>query len=336
MALNFSWYNLSYPITAVSFDNSSAPTKWNLSAGFTFTVCFLVIILNCAVLFCFVNDRDLRKEPFCVYLMCLLISNIMYAVLENPFEILTRVRSIWSFGVTCCIIYKYALSFVFNMQMFSHVLISISRLWAVTFPHSYRLQHTWKCAIALCAAMFVYVHLVHLPRFIPFVAAIRLPLEIYGCSRQYGPNIVQAFLTFIPALGIVVVAYPFIVYKRQKRLRSKNKVSPATATVKLSTKDVSARETISEVPSRRGERKMKRSSQSFLVLTLMTCSNLILWAPSIISFAVDYFIPLPYPLLFRVVITIVAIQPVLDPILFTIAIKDLRLKFVDTFCCARR
>lgn len=332
----FSLSNGNHSISEVGVNGSSVAVpadNWNFSAIFTLTVCVVVLLLNSIVLMSLLRDESLRKQPFCVYITCLLVSNILYAVMENPLEILTHVRSVWSFGVTWCIMYKYALSCVVNAQMFSHVLISLSRGWAVSFPHSYRQNHTWKCALLLCAAMLAYSHVVHLPRFIPKMANLKLPLEVYGCNSQYRPNTPQVYLTFASAFGIVIAAYPFIVCMRKKRIQSQNQVGSTNPTTERATKNLPSKKIVSDVLAKRAQQKAQHGSQSFLVLTMMTCSILIFWAPAAISYAVLCFMPVPYPLLFQVAMTLLAVQPAMDPILFTVAMKDLRSKFMGKFCC---
>lgn len=325
-------YNRSHTTNEVIATSNSAPASWNFIAVFTLSLCPLVILLNSAILLCFLKDESLRKQPFSVYLMWLLCSNILYAVLENPLEILDHVGSVWSYGVAWCITYKYALLCVFNSQMYAHVLITISRLWAMTFPHSYRQLHTRKCAILFCVALVAYAHVVHFPTILANIMYIKQPLEIHGCLAQYGPTTYEQFMVTVAGLAFVIAAYPFILWMRRKRMQSRNQVGYTISTMDKTTKTLPPREIVLVVPAV-PKPPRERSSQALLVVTLLTCSITIFWAPCIILYTVASFMPVPYPLLFQVVITLLAVQPLMDPILFTVAMKDLRNKFQVIFCC---
>lgn len=321
-------YNLSYPSRKASSAN------WNFSAVLTITECLLAFSLNSSVLICFLSDKDLRKQPFNIYLICLLICNILYTVVENPLEVVDYVGSVWTFGVTWCMIYKYAQTVVPIMQMFSHVLITLSRVWAMTFPHSYRQKHTRMCAILLCVGMVLYSQIVYLPTLIPAATQLKLPLETYGCFDQFQPTLLQQFLTYVPALGIVLVAYPLLASMHRKRTQSRNSVGHTDSIDKTTKNVVAAKNVVAEVPTKTAKQKVKRRSQSFFILTLLTCSILIFWSPAIIVFTVARFVVVPYPLLFQVAQDLLAVQPIMDPLLFTVAMKDVRSK-LQKICCFR-
>lgn len=203
------------------------------------------------------------------------------------------------------------------------------------------MQHyTQDCAIGFCGGMIAYSHLVHLLTFIPKMANLKLPMELYGCRNQYFPNTPQ--VTYMSSLAIVLTAYPLIVYMRQKRIHSKSKVGSKVGhtnpTLGKTTRNMPSEETdptgeiVSEIASKANKQKIHRSTQSFIVSTLMTCSILIFWAPVVILPSIQRFMPSPYPLLHQDAMTLLAVQPAIDPILFTIVMKDLRSRFLSMFC----
>lgn len=316
-------------------------SSWQFSSVFTLVVLLLVVVLNGVVFFCFLAHRRLRENPFNVYLMCLLVFNILYAAMQNPLDLADHLYLTWPLGRVGCIVYHYSANFIPDCQMLSHLLITANRVWAVAFPLSYRRMHSHWVAFSLCLLMCVYAHFILLPEYLPQMLNMRTPLQEYGCLSQYYPSLAPEFGINVLAWSVVIGGYPYIVFKQHRRKLRRKTLFPG-------------RKVIGQLPSsviqddaqglgQDGVNKLSgnpqsvdRGSNAFTVLTLLTCSNLVFWTPAVVVFVVNAFKPVPYPDLFEVILTLFALQPVADPILFTVAKKDLQASLRRLFCCQRK
>lgn len=146
-----------------SYSATVTTANWGFLAIFMTFIFVVVIILNSLVLFFFIKDPRL-KTSFSTYLICLLSLNILYAVIQNPLDIINDLYSYWLAGFRLCSLYIYALYFLQAASMHIHLLITCNRAWAVTFPLSHRRVHSHKWgAIILCICAWLYVHLLLLP-----------------------------------------------------------------------------------------------------------------------------------------------------------------------------
>lgn len=96
--------------------------------------------------------------------------------------------------------------------MITHLLISLNRIWAVTFPLSYRHTQATKMAFLFCAPLWTYAHVVVLPEMIPKILAIRNPLEIYGCRARHSMHKAVQILTNVVPVLVVTFAYVYIAF----------------------------------------------------------------------------------------------------------------------------
>lgn len=158
------------PTSNATSNGSLSPGPVTASWGFL-AICvsiifIMVIILNSLTLFLFIKNRRLRS-PFSTYLMCLLGLNILYAVLQNPLDIMNNLYPYWPANFQWCSVYIYALYILQAATMHIHLLITCNRAWAVTFPISHRRLHSHKWHPVLCCSIaWLYVHTILLPGFI--------------------------------------------------------------------------------------------------------------------------------------------------------------------------
>lgn len=153
--------NFTTNITNHSNKTISPTTSWNVRI-FPIFFCAATILLDGVVLVLLLR-KESRRRPFSVYLMCLLGTNMIYAIIQNPLDILHDVYPGWWLGTSACTTYLYTNYVLASCVVHSHVLITINRIWAVTFPIHYRNNHSRQVAIALCCLMYAYVHLCMVP-----------------------------------------------------------------------------------------------------------------------------------------------------------------------------
>lgn len=288
--------------------------RWSFFSAWNITTTIIVAGFNMATLVYFLTNRDLRKLPFSIYLMCLMASNIALVVLHNPLELIDRFYPVCWIGRTFCIVYNYAISSIPGCQMHSHALITISRIWAVTFPISYRRLHTRSVAAASCLSMVIYVHLVQMPQFVLNVLKMRRPLEVYGCRMRLSTQ--QFLMIAMIPWAIIIGGYPFIIYQRRRLRISRKRVLPIS--VLLQGTDVA---TTGLAETGRARASANRDSRSSTILTLLTCSTLVFWSPVAISHSIASFATYSFPIVTQISVAMFSMQAIVDPILFSIALR---------------
>lgn len=333
LSVNFSKGNFS--------DLDLSVAEWSAFAISTLIIFLLVLSTNGVTLCMFIKDNRLRT-PFGVFLMFLLAANILFALLQNPLEIINNLYPKWWLGSGWCSVYIYATYITAACSIHSHVFITCNRIWAIVFPISYKHANSTKLAVLSCSCLWLYVHVVLLPGYIQDAMLYRLPLETNGCSlnatAQETWSIATQFIIYLLPEVVILSTYPFLWYKRSQRLKLRNhRVSP-NSQLRLREKEPvePASTAVNTTNSRTRKRESKESSsRAFIALTLLTASVLICWTPNNVFFTVAAFLPLDYPVVLRVTTILQTFQSVLDPVFFVIALKDLRVALSETFRTAK-
>lgn len=315
--------------------------SWAFSDIYAATIGLLVFTFNGLTLSVFIIDSGLRRQSFSIFLIFLLTSNMLFSAIQNPLEIINFRFSHWWMGKTWCIVYYYSTNVLARGAMFTHLLISLNRIWAVTFPLSYRNAQTTKMALGFCVILWAYAHIVVLPDMVYKILSMRTPLEIYGCRARYPVRTSVQFLTNVVPLLVVTLAYPCIVYKCYRRF--KGEVATANPTLPKATepsvapkpsRQKSGRRSGTMIGTKTTTKPITNVDQAFVVLTLLTMSAIICWTPITLTFLVGQ--PDFDSLHYKVAAFLFASQPVLDPILFAAALRDLRDAFRRTVALSCR
>lgn len=88
-----------------------------------------------------------------------------------------------------------------------------------------------------------------------------------------------------------------------------------------------------EVEHSQAQQRTPKKSRGFFVLGLLTISVTVCWAPAMVFYTLGYFIQVQAPTVYEAVVIIYSFQTMLDPILFTMALKSLRVALRHTFSC---
>ncbi|XP_055348567.1 protein trapped in endoderm-1-like [Paramacrobiotus metropolitanus] len=300
---------------------------WNYAAVGRTTLCILQLLLNFSMLLVIIRQQTLRTA-FSVYIIGLLSANIFYAACEYPLEILLALYSEWWMSRAACSFYLYQIWVFVAVPMHMHVLITINRLWALTFPLSYRNIHSSKVAGLLCIGNVVYVHILCFPLFLIDELYYRVPLERFGCSLDtvnlnVYANVVNMMAFNMPII-IVVCSYPFILHKHLQR----RKVWAVNKTDRTGVYD--KHDNPISTHHRRGTESVanKHTAENvrpFLVLSMLTCSVFICWTPDQVYWTLDNFVDTSgFVWLHHVGMVLYGLQAVLDPILFAVSLSSFR------------
>ncbi|XP_055337901.1 probable G-protein coupled receptor No18 [Paramacrobiotus metropolitanus] len=316
------------------------------------------LLANLSTLLLFLR---LRLTSFDVFLANLLLVNLLYLVSACPLDTLHSLYDPhWPLSDALCTVYLYSLWLFQYLQVHAHVLISVTRVWAVRAPVAYRRHATVPRAVGLCAAAWCLAHILTLPGILRDALVFRRPLEHFGCqvnvdtavaSQRYWLLFLQVQATACEA--VVMVSYWLIWYTRRQRrkIRPRRSVwshsSRDTGNVELETtpsgneKAVADGSTlppkkmscpVSNGPSSPGrtlqERKASASGgpSGFCLMTLLTGSLFVCWTPNIVYFLIISFVGDGiYDLMMANAVTVLFnVQTLMDPFLFTLALSHLR------------
>ncbi|XP_055349188.1 5-hydroxytryptamine receptor 1D-like [Paramacrobiotus metropolitanus] len=309
-------------ILLLDTSNSSAYT-WSFTPISEMVISPVAVVLNAYCLFVFLIKRELRT-PFNVYLRNLLFANLIYTVLNNPLGIVDALFHTWPLGATACNVYTYSLSALGALTVNSHVIITLNRFWAVTFPVNYRTHHNTRTSLMAVALLWIYVHAICLPGIILDALYYRLNLLENRCllngAAQFTWNTFVQFVLYAGPVCFILLTYPFILFKhtRRKRIRFSLSRRASSKAIPTSTPPQENEQTVN-LPKPVSER-----SYALTVTSLLTLSILVCWAPNVIVYTVNGFMGIDSPVVFRVISLLFALQSVMDPILFALAMKDLR------------
>ncbi|XP_055330392.1 type-1 angiotensin II receptor-like [Paramacrobiotus metropolitanus] len=276
--------NLTDNVTVPSYDGNLTNTRWNFVAGFKTFTGTTTLLMNTAVFLTLLTNRKLRTA-FNIYLMNLLLSNIVYLVCSEYYDIIIWMKRKWWPGNVLCEMHLYALSSPSTCMTWAQVLISCNRIWAITFPAHYHHHHTQVVAIVQCVVMWLFVHTVTLPFEIMDALWYRAPGTTKGCQFNFDAQILYAQIYEIVMVDMtvifIIVAYPYLLWKvvARRRARTGEHAAPGKAghTLPESNDDTATRARYNE------------SRTAFIVLTSLTVNAIVCWTPSsLVYLAADF------------------------------------------------
>ncbi|XP_055341780.1 cysteinyl leukotriene receptor 1-like [Paramacrobiotus metropolitanus] len=310
-------HNHSFPIFSEQHDNDFNTTYTaNTSVQTTdhphythfvyiWSVLFSLILLsNGSLLYLLITRRHLITS-FTIYLFSILVANVLcWCVCMLPLEMVYLVSDNWWMGETACDLYLYGNWLLPGVITSSHALISITRIWAVIRPHSYRNVHTPRLAMALCAGVWISVHLFCLPLLVMDRSFFRQPTS--GCRLNLTAQLwSEAYLTviFYVADAIILLSFPLITYKTIQNSQQHAKlVSPEG-----------------------GKAPLHYRSKSLVALTAMSVSIAVIWAPNhVVSIVTKYHRAELPDAVWQLLWVVYPLQAVVDPVLFALCLASIR------------
>lgn len=295
---------------------------WNFTFVFVAASGVLAFVFNGLTLLLFLTHPTLRRRSFSIFLMYLLTSNMLHVSIQSSLSIVDFKYSYWWLGQTLCIVYYYANNVLTSAPMITHLLISLNRIWAVTFPLSHRRAQTTKMALGLCAALWGYVHIMVLPGMLQRILSMRVPLVIYGCRARCPVHIAVQLMTNVLPLLTMGFAYVYIAYKRHRRATASIETARSSQLTVVNQHGSTSAPTAESGATRKARAKV---DSAFLVLTMLTVSAVVCWTPRTVMYlALEVDVK---SIIFRVASLLFISQPAIDPLLLAVALKDLRLAF---------
>ncbi|GAU94537.1 hypothetical protein RvY_06293 [Ramazzottius varieornatus] len=329
--------------------NSSSQTfstvglVWSSTSYLSVCILTTALLTNCSVILLFIKNPTLRS-PFAVYIINLFVANLFQLTLHYPLEILHELYARWWMGRTVCTLFLYSTWVIQAAMCNAHALIALNRLWAITFPHSYRHRHSKRLAIGLCVSVWLYLHACLLPGLIINTRYYEESLETSVCEVKTAKQktwscIVQAIAYDLPTLVVFSVYSTVCIWLclRRKARQVKHE------TVSKNIRQMASHMDVSQVPhhspgmasGRDKGRGKGTSSHGFLILTLMTFCVLSCYTPLQLAYTVGIYFETAIPGLYRPAAVLYELITVIDPILFVLALSDLRKAFRRTYLHCR-
>ncbi|OQV17886.1 hypothetical protein BV898_08017 [Hypsibius exemplaris] len=329
------------PRNGTSISNASSvlvvpyDRPWSYLPGLSLVICIIALASNGLVLWLFIRHEHLRT-PFTTYIMNLLVVNLFNEIFQQPLTIISKLRTFSSLGTHFCTAFLYGSYVIHSLVYNSHFLITLNRIWAVAHPVSYRQYHTRKVALRTCLAFWMYIHLVMLPGFIQDAMFYRIPLS-QGCNidkqKQYAWFVTEQLMLYDIPLASLILAYPTICFFVVRRhIRHSRLIQADNGEFGLQHwRATGSRDEGSDV--RPPLRPPKGSpSKAFVVLTILTLSNIFFLLPLTVGYNLSIFNAYrsyeSWQSFNEVFSMLFYAQAVFDPILFTLALADLRLAFI--------
>ncbi|XP_055354134.1 uncharacterized protein LOC129599829 [Paramacrobiotus metropolitanus] len=241
--------------------------------------------------------------------------------------VIVAVSGAWPGGKPGCILYMYVQFVITQIPVLLHVLISVNRLWAFQYPHSYRRHHSQKTAALLCLTTVAYVHLVHFLLFLLEFFYYSPPDSHNSCQPSGGimewrrADIVLH--RFVPLL-LVIGIYVYVLIRRWKNKHAINVDFIAGAN-----RGVDGSKTGESVTGLRRSCRLRgkrsgatqRKVKPFLVLSITSLSVIICWLPADVYWAMLYAgIRMPV-WAFNVSIILTSLQTIFDPVMWLVSLK---------------
>ncbi|XP_055351793.1 type-1 angiotensin II receptor-like [Paramacrobiotus metropolitanus] len=294
--------------TTTNFNRITDHTSFNdrtILAVYVVILTLIIAINTAALVILYRTKRNGYSAAFSFYLVHLFIMNILTNLLDIPLDIAEKAYSA-CLTATQCAFYTYVNWALMAVLVYSHLAITLNRLWAVLHPHSYRQRHTLRLAVGICCLIWIVVHLCVVPLFAyrlthqsendvclldmtDYSSDLSVPVQIWG-------TVVFVVLFLLLTLAIVLL-YPLIEGIRQRARR---------------------RVAITSGSSLYG-RKMVADPRTFRMLLALTVSLLCAWMPQLIWLLLEDWItldPVTQDLVDLVLDYTWTVQALLDPIMF--------------------
>ncbi|XP_055350899.1 trace amine-associated receptor 7g-like [Paramacrobiotus metropolitanus] len=295
---------------------TAAPVVWTSQLIFQATVLTLSVTANLVVLLDFLRIPA-RITPFTIYLIALLVANLLFLLPVTFLEILNTAYGGWWMGRRVCQMHNYFNEVWSGAQCLCHVLISVNRLWAVTFSVSYKHHHTKKVAVFSCVAALLWAHMGGLPIFILDTLYYNLDLR-FGCHSNFSAmpawNKVEDWMNHTGPLIFILLSYLYLFTHRLHRKRTRVAVV-STADTRMTIISV-AEAAVHKKPVVRRE-----VVKPFMILSLTVVSISVCWIPALVFFSTWFYAGVFLSPTFFVIATgLYAMQALIDPLLFAYAL----------------
>ncbi|XP_055330434.1 5-hydroxytryptamine receptor 1D-like [Paramacrobiotus metropolitanus] len=274
------------------------------------------MILNGILLLILIANKTLHTS-FAVYVFVILLSSFLYASLEFLLVIL---ENYGDFTIALCYLQQCSQWLISAQWVNAQLQICLNRIWALTFPISYKERHTKRVAVMITAANWAMLYMLGIPTIVlntryfpanpskPFVSCIT---DMIARGRYTLGNMIMDLT--VPTI-IIILSYPYLLYRQLKRSKKRKAMSAENPGIRM---------------------LIKEDLHAFLVLTSITVSVALFWAPISISFIllITGKLRLAPDTMQLISYGFALCDLVMNPCLICLSAKDLRMATLRVFRC---
>ncbi|XP_055344679.1 beta-3 adrenergic receptor-like [Paramacrobiotus metropolitanus] len=202
--------------------------------GWSFVpVALCSIIANLALITVYCKTPSLRT-PFGIYVVSLATVDALQSCILSLNNIATFLQIAWPYGAFYCSLVMYLGWVLIGLSNYIHLLITLNRLWAVTFPNSYRTRHNKTFACAAIIVAFAFIQVLVLPGSVVYEVRFGRYRPPYLCAFDFRQMmtwgiVASTVLNTFPNVAIMVL-YPIVYYKVHSRVQDSKVVLPLNRT----------------------------------------------------------------------------------------------------------
>ncbi|OWA53215.1 hypothetical protein BV898_17648 [Hypsibius exemplaris] len=347
---NFSEHIFCHSNDTFHEENAQDQPRWTNSTIFALLVFLVGVMGNGSLLLLILCKGRALRTPFNVYIGNLLLANSLNLCLQCPLDIANELYPCaWNFSRGACSIFLYAALVLQAVTYSAHLLIAVNRIWAVAHPISYRSIHSVRTSTRLCLAVWILVHVCVMPRWAADVLmdhrerTFECSLEPMGTGKEIWDLVIHILFFLLPH-GVITAALPVIqIVKRRRGAGAKiNIVQPLaegrmgepTNRTPASVFGIAAVNDIPQFPkasflgmtAAAGKRADNNGRfRGYVLLLLMTITIAACWTPMEVYYVLsDIDSSFSAPIFFEVASVLFSCQAALDPLLFTLALRNIR------------
>ena len=344
--------------------SAAAPLPvWGRASISLATIAVLGALLNGTILLVFLRERALRTS-FTLHVMHLLLLNLLCCIFQYSLGAVVNLNASasrrWYLDDGLCDLYLLTLCLLNAGISNIHGLMAINRAWAIIHPLSYRNRNSKRLTVQLGAAMWVYLLLMMFPYWLLDELHYRqAPTTRQACQfnslamSAYSP--LAALLVYTAPIMVVLLSFAVVIVDRvvrngrQKARRSANVIGILPAVGHTNVGCVTAATISATVgggalepfPSAlaAGQEAVWRPvhSHKYLVLALLTASATVCYMPRTVYILVNMCLPeYGAPTYYEVASILYSCELVVDPILFTLTLDQLREALKRRLCRPQR
>ncbi|XP_055353629.1 muscarinic acetylcholine receptor M2-like [Paramacrobiotus metropolitanus] len=366
---------------SIAIQNNSNASNVSLSTGYAYpdppsldTLVPLGIILisaiittvggNGFIIYAFLRFPHLRTQ-FNTYIFNLSIADLFVGIIVMPSFFLYNCYGYWPFGEPMCSVWVFTDWFMTFESVMVLAVISVERLWSVTWPVTYKQWHTPGQVRLVIVCTWVFVASIWMPAF--FYDRFNHDNVVEDCAWDPAKNYAGGFyigvLGYLAPFITMVVSYTIVGFKMRKRFRKTRAtkgapiqtegssiqprykgISPISH-VGVTEKSIINSTTLTAGGDEKqlGNRPAKinhtanREKSALLTLGAIVVAFSICWIPFYVYFFVTLFNWGTLPTWFLTMTYWLAyLNSAVNPVLYTALHDDFRQKLVDLFRCCRK
>ncbi|OQV12737.1 hypothetical protein BV898_13057 [Hypsibius exemplaris] len=197
-----------------------------IMSWFTIFTIVATLVTNGFIIVVYITRGHLRTA-FNAYIFNIALTEALTAILAMPGIFVLSFYGYWPYSPILCSAFTFVKQHLGSGVRYGHVLVTVNRMWAVTFPLDYRTAHTKRVSNCLIISTWIFVLGLNCPsailgRLNPVIYPVdfcRMDYRGYLATLAFGIEFVGYDVPEI----IIVFAYPFVLYKL-RQLRGNTKI----------------------------------------------------------------------------------------------------------------